>query len=150
MAVAGGRPDAGDGWHAEREGELAGGDEDREGCAHLPLREVAASDSVHPLRWSSILRNQRRTLSFPFPNAAHQRARPIWRPLEFRSLMQLYFYIFDIFRESGVPEDQMSYLSIGVGATELIAVSLSVSTFLEHLVNQKMLFSAYIFCKIFL
>lgn len=140
MAVAGGRPDAGDGWHAEREGELAGGDEDREGRAHLPLREVAAPDSVHPLRRSSVLRNQRCTLSFPFPNAAHQRAR--WRPLEFRSLMQLYFYIFDIFRESGVPEDQMSYLSIGVGATELIAVSLSVSTSLEHLVNQKMLFSA--------
>lgn len=40
---------------------------------------------------------------------------------------QLYFYIFDIFRDSGVPEGQMSYLSIGVGATELIAVSLSVS-----------------------
>lgn len=49
--------------------------------------------------------------------------------------MQLYFYIFDIFRESGVPEGQMSYLSIGVGATELIAVSLSVSTSLEHLKN---------------
>uniref|UniRef100_A0AAQ4QF82 Solute carrier family 2, facilitated glucose transporter member 5 n=1 Tax=Gasterosteus aculeatus aculeatus TaxID=481459 RepID=A0AAQ4QF82_GASAC len=36
----------------------------------------------------------------------------------------LYFYAFDIFRESGVPEDQMHYLSIGLGATELITVTL--------------------------
>ncbi|XP_020789909.1 solute carrier family 2, facilitated glucose transporter member 11-like [Boleophthalmus pectinirostris] len=36
----------------------------------------------------------------------------------------LYFYAFDIFRESGVPESQMHYLAIGIGATELITVSL--------------------------
>ncbi|XP_075893472.1 solute carrier family 2, facilitated glucose transporter member 5-like isoform X2 [Nelusetta ayraudi] len=45
--------------------------------------------------------------------------------LQFCGINALYFYIFDIFRDSGVPEGQMSYLSIGVGATELIAVSLS-------------------------
>ncbi|XP_017263664.1 solute carrier family 2, facilitated glucose transporter member 11-like [Kryptolebias marmoratus] len=36
----------------------------------------------------------------------------------------LYFYAFDIFRESGVPETQMQYLAIGIGATELITVTL--------------------------
>lgn len=48
-------------------------------------------------------------------------------PLIFHSLSQLYFYAFDIFRESGVPEEQMHYLAIGFGATELITVSLCVS-----------------------
>ena len=47
--------------------------------------------------------------------------------LTFHCLLQLYFYAFDIFRESGVPEDQMHYLSIGIGATELITVTLCVS-----------------------
>lgn len=42
-------------------------------------------------------------------------------------LLQLYFYAFDIFRESGIPEEQMHYLAIGLGATELIAVCLCVS-----------------------
>ncbi|XP_037635573.1 solute carrier family 2, facilitated glucose transporter member 11-like [Sebastes umbrosus] len=36
----------------------------------------------------------------------------------------LYFYAFDIFKESGVHESQMHYLAIGIGATELITVSL--------------------------
>lgn len=47
-------------------------------------------------------------------------------------LIQLYFYAFDIFRESGVPEDQMHYMAIGIGATELIAVTLCVSISSKH------------------
>ncbi|KAK7916592.1 hypothetical protein WMY93_012353 [Mugilogobius chulae] len=44
--------------------------------------------------------------------------------IQFCGINALYFYVFDIFRESGVPESQMQYLAIGVGATELIAISL--------------------------
>ncbi|XP_049894380.1 solute carrier family 2, facilitated glucose transporter member 9-like isoform X2 [Epinephelus moara] len=44
--------------------------------------------------------------------------------VQFCGINALYFYAFDIFRESGVPEDQMHYLAIGFGATELITVSL--------------------------
>uniref|UniRef100_A0A8C5AWI4 Solute carrier family 2, facilitated glucose transporter member 5 n=1 Tax=Gadus morhua TaxID=8049 RepID=A0A8C5AWI4_GADMO len=40
----------------------------------------------------------------------------------------LYFYAFDIFREAGVAEDKMHYLSIGIGATEFVTISLCVST----------------------
>ncbi|KAJ0023909.1 hypothetical protein NQD34_003808, partial [Periophthalmus magnuspinnatus] len=36
----------------------------------------------------------------------------------------LYFYAFDIFLESGVPKSQMHYLTIGLGATELITILL--------------------------
>ncbi|KAG7272938.1 hypothetical protein CRUP_020181 [Coryphaenoides rupestris] len=36
----------------------------------------------------------------------------------------LYFYAFDIFREAGVAEDKMHYLSIGIGATEFVTISL--------------------------
>ncbi|XP_059186304.1 solute carrier family 2, facilitated glucose transporter member 11-like [Centropristis striata] len=39
--------------------------------------------------------------------------------IQFCGINALYFYAFDIFRESGVPEDQMHYLAIGTGATEL-------------------------------
>lgn len=52
-------------------------------------------------------------------------------------LIQLYFYAFDIFRESGVPEDQMHYLAIGIGATELIAVTLCVSIASKHHENNQ-------------
>ncbi|XP_070696759.1 solute carrier family 2, facilitated glucose transporter member 11-like [Pempheris klunzingeri] len=44
--------------------------------------------------------------------------------VQFCGINALYFYAFDIFRESGVPEDQMHYLAIGIGATELITVTL--------------------------
>ncbi|XP_022602534.1 solute carrier family 2, facilitated glucose transporter member 11-like [Seriola dumerili] len=44
--------------------------------------------------------------------------------VQFCGINALYFYAFDIFRESGVPEDQMHYLAIGLGATELITVTL--------------------------
>ncbi|KAM3877709.1 solute carrier family 2, facilitated glucose transporter member 11-like [Diretmus argenteus] len=36
----------------------------------------------------------------------------------------LYFYAFDIFREAGVAENKMHYLSIGLGATELTTVAI--------------------------
>ncbi|XP_023136077.1 solute carrier family 2, facilitated glucose transporter member 11-like [Amphiprion ocellaris] len=44
--------------------------------------------------------------------------------VQFCGINALYFYAFDIFRESGVPEDQMHYLAIGIGATELITITL--------------------------
>ncbi|XP_078024785.1 solute carrier family 2, facilitated glucose transporter member 5-like isoform X2 [Epinephelus lanceolatus] len=44
--------------------------------------------------------------------------------IQFCGINALYFYAFDIFSESGVPEEQMHYLAIGFGATELITVSL--------------------------
>ncbi|XP_063330477.1 solute carrier family 2, facilitated glucose transporter member 11-like [Pelmatolapia mariae] len=44
--------------------------------------------------------------------------------VQFCGINALCFYAFDIFRESGVPEDKMHYLAIGIGATELIAIML--------------------------
>uniref|UniRef100_A0A3Q2W6Z3 Solute carrier family 2, facilitated glucose transporter member 11-like n=1 Tax=Haplochromis burtoni TaxID=8153 RepID=A0A3Q2W6Z3_HAPBU len=44
--------------------------------------------------------------------------------LQFCGINALCFYAFDIFRESGVPEDKMHYLAIDIGATELIAITL--------------------------
>ncbi|KAJ8285610.1 hypothetical protein GJAV_G00028830 [Gymnothorax javanicus] len=45
--------------------------------------------------------------------------------VQFSGIAALYFYAFDIFRQSGVPEDQMHNLSIGMGATELVSITLS-------------------------
>lgn len=60
MAVAGEQHKAGAGRHAERERECTGGEgQDREGRAHISLREMAAVDPRHPLRWCSVLRHQR-------------------------------------------------------------------------------------------
>lgn len=129
--MAGGWIEAGAGRHAEREGEHAGREgEDCEGCSHLSLRPVAATDSGHPLRRCSVLWHQCRTFISIFPSMTWTWT---WTCtftelcLTFHCLLQLYFYAFDIFRESGVPEDQMHYLSIGIGATELITVTLCVS-----------------------
>ncbi|KAJ8379848.1 hypothetical protein SKAU_G00006260 [Synaphobranchus kaupii] len=44
--------------------------------------------------------------------------------VQFSGVTALYFYAFDIFRQTGVPEDKMHYLSIGIGATELISITL--------------------------
>ncbi|XP_071383050.1 solute carrier family 2, facilitated glucose transporter member 11-like [Centroberyx affinis] len=44
--------------------------------------------------------------------------------VQFCGINALYFYAFDIFRESGVPEGQMHYLAIGIGATELVTITL--------------------------
>ncbi|XP_066545318.1 solute carrier family 2, facilitated glucose transporter member 11 isoform X1 [Amia ocellicauda] len=49
----------------------------------------------------------------------------------------IYFYAFDIFREAGVPKDQMHYLSIGIGITEL--VTLTVCLFLIDRTGRKLL-----------
>ncbi|KAL2090970.1 hypothetical protein ACEWY4_013233 [Coilia grayii] len=44
--------------------------------------------------------------------------------VQFCGINALYFYAFDIFRESGVEEDKMHYLSLGIGGTELITVTI--------------------------
>ncbi|XP_068598178.1 solute carrier family 2, facilitated glucose transporter member 11-like [Brachionichthys hirsutus] len=42
--------------------------------------------------------------------------------VNFCGITALYFYAFDIFRTSGVPEGLIHYLTIGIGMTELISV----------------------------
>nr|XP_061813653.1 solute carrier family 2, facilitated glucose transporter member 11-like [Nerophis lumbriciformis] len=44
--------------------------------------------------------------------------------IQFCGINALYFYALDIFRESGIPEEHRQYLTIGIGATELVAVVL--------------------------
>lgn len=61
------------------------------------------------------------------------------------SSVQLYFYVFDIFHESGVPENLMQYLALGIGATELTAVTLCVSVSAN---SQKAALAEY--CLVFL
>ncbi|MBN3296078.1 GTR11 protein, partial [Amia calva] len=51
----------------------------------------------------------------------------------------IYFYAFDIFREAGVPKDQMHYLSIGIGTAEL--VTLILCSFLIDRTGRKWLMS---------
>ncbi|XP_037535712.1 solute carrier family 2, facilitated glucose transporter member 11-like [Nematolebias whitei] len=43
---------------------------------------------------------------------------------QFCGINALCFYAFDIFRESGVPDSQLQYWAIGIGATELITTTL--------------------------
>ncbi|XP_010744650.2 solute carrier family 2, facilitated glucose transporter member 11 [Larimichthys crocea] len=57
--------------------------------------------------------------------------------IQFCGINALDFYAFEIFRESGVPEDQTHYLHIGIGATLLI--SLSLSSFLIDRAGRKKL-----------
>lgn len=140
VAVAGQRLGVGAGWHAEREGERPGWEgQDSKGRPHLSLREVAASDSDHPLRWCPVLWHQRCTFSSTRHDKKYKHsADSMWvltASLICPPLIQLYFYAFDIFRESGVPEDQMHYMSIGIGATELIAVTLCVSIFYQNIMK---------------
>nr|XP_046239565.1 solute carrier family 2, facilitated glucose transporter member 11-like [Scatophagus argus] len=63
--------------------------------------------------------------------------------VQFCGINALYFYAFDIFRESGVPEDQMHYLSIGIGATELITVTLC-SFFIDRAGRKKLMGYGYL------
>ncbi|KAI1900619.1 hypothetical protein AGOR_G00051790 [Albula goreensis] len=44
--------------------------------------------------------------------------------VQFSGVTALYFYAFDIFHQAGVPKEQMPYLSIGIGATELFSIIL--------------------------
>ncbi|XP_053723771.1 solute carrier family 2, facilitated glucose transporter member 11-like [Synchiropus splendidus] len=44
--------------------------------------------------------------------------------VQFCGINALYFYAFDIFRESGVPQDQMHYYAMGIGGTELVTITL--------------------------
>uniref|UniRef100_A0A3Q4C0Q1 Solute carrier family 2, facilitated glucose transporter member 5 n=1 Tax=Mola mola TaxID=94237 RepID=A0A3Q4C0Q1_MOLML len=63
--------------------------------------------------------------------------------VQFCGINALYFYAFDIFREAGVPEDQMHYLSIGIGATELFAVTLC-SFFIDRTGRKKLMGYGYL------
>ncbi|XP_041801477.1 solute carrier family 2, facilitated glucose transporter member 11-like [Chelmon rostratus] len=64
--------------------------------------------------------------------------------VQFCGINALYFYAFDIFRESGVPEDQMHYLSIGLGATELLTVMLC-SFLIDRAGRKKLMGYGYLF-----
>ncbi|XP_056465502.1 solute carrier family 2, facilitated glucose transporter member 11-like [Gadus chalcogrammus] len=55
----------------------------------------------------------------------------------------LYFYAFDIFREAGVAEDKMHYLSIGIGATEFVTISLC-SLVIERAGRKKLMGYGYL------
>lgn len=61
----------------------------------------------------------------------------------FCSFVQLYFYAFDIFHESGVPENQTQHLALGIGATELTAVALCVSVSLKDQKKCKRVWSVW-------
>ncbi|XP_070813789.1 solute carrier family 2, facilitated glucose transporter member 11-like [Chaetodon trifascialis] len=64
--------------------------------------------------------------------------------VQFCGINALYFYAFDIFRESGVPEDQMHYLSIGLGTTELFTVALC-SFLIDRAGRKKLMGYGYLF-----
>ncbi|XP_036382178.1 solute carrier family 2, facilitated glucose transporter member 11-like [Megalops cyprinoides] len=55
----------------------------------------------------------------------------------------LYFYAFDIFCQAGVPKDQMHYLTIGLGATEFLAISLC-SLLIDRAGRKKLMGIGYI------
>ncbi|CAL8335558.1 unnamed protein product [Merluccius merluccius] len=55
----------------------------------------------------------------------------------------LYFYAFDIFREAGVAEDKMHYLSIGIGATEFVTILLC-SLVIERAGRKKLMGYGYL------
>lgn len=81
--------------------------------------------TVKDLLTSRCVRGQLLTLAIPCAG------------IQFCGINALCFYAFDIFRESGVPEDKMHYLAIGIGATELIAITLC--SFLVDRVGRKKL-----------
>ncbi|XP_068598177.1 solute carrier family 2, facilitated glucose transporter member 11-like [Brachionichthys hirsutus] len=60
--------------------------------------------------------------------------------LNFCGINALFFYAFDIFHSSGVPEEQMHYLLIGFGVTELI--SIIVGSFLLDVAGVKKMFGS--------
>lgn len=130
MAVAGGQRQDGAGGHAEGEGQHAGrAGQDGEGRFHLPQHQVADPDSGLPLRRSPVLWSQRCMSSPPIPPTSTHPGSSVARVnTVFSSFVQLYFYAFDIFSESGVPKDQTQHLALGIGATELTAVTLCVSS----------------------
>ncbi|KAM3622523.1 uncharacterized protein V6R79_026204 [Siganus canaliculatus] len=62
---------------------------------------------------------------------------------QFCGMNALYFYAFNIFRESGVAENQMHYMAIGIGATEFIAVTLS-SYLIDRAGRKKLMGGGYL------
>ncbi|XP_046882508.1 solute carrier family 2, facilitated glucose transporter member 11-like [Hypomesus transpacificus] len=85
--------------------ELDDMDKERENSQGQKTKTVLDVLRSRCVRWQ--------TLALIFPCAG----------VQFCGINALYFYCFDIFHEAGVAEDKMQYLSIGIGATELIAVS---------------------------
>uniref|UniRef100_A0A8C7V6S1 Major facilitator superfamily (MFS) profile domain-containing protein n=1 Tax=Oncorhynchus mykiss TaxID=8022 RepID=A0A8C7V6S1_ONCMY len=58
--------------------------------------------------------------------------------VQFCGFNAIYFYAFDIFGEAGVAEDKMHYLSIGIGTTDLITITLYP---IQFFVSQQDLYS---------
>ncbi|XP_063072313.1 solute carrier family 2, facilitated glucose transporter member 5-like [Engraulis encrasicolus] len=67
--------------------------------------------------------------------------------LQFCGINAIYFYAFHIFHESGVPAEKMQYLSLGIGATEVITVSLCGFT-IERMGRKKLLGYGYLLMAI--
>ncbi|XP_054640186.1 solute carrier family 2, facilitated glucose transporter member 11-like [Dunckerocampus dactyliophorus] len=86
--------------------ELEDMEKEREGVRGEPAKTVKDVLTHRCVRWQLL------TLTIPCAG------------VQFCGINALYFYAFDIFRESGVPEEQMHYLAIGLGAMELITVTL--------------------------
>ncbi|XP_056885962.1 solute carrier family 2, facilitated glucose transporter member 11 isoform X1 [Takifugu flavidus] len=63
--------------------------------------------------------------------------------IQFCGINALYFYAFDIFHESGVPENQIQHLALGIGATELTAVALC-SFLIERIGRKKLMGYGYL------
>ncbi|KAJ8263130.1 hypothetical protein COCON_G00155870 [Conger conger] len=63
--------------------------------------------------------------------------------IQFSGITALYFYAFDIFRQTGVPEDQMHNLSIGIGATELVS-SILCSLLIDRTGRKKLMGFGYL------
>ncbi|XP_058850627.1 solute carrier family 2, facilitated glucose transporter member 11-like, partial [Acipenser ruthenus] len=54
----------------------------------------------------------------------------------------IYFYAFDIFSAAGIPEEQMHYMSLGIGLTELISIILC-SFLIERIGRKKLMGIGY-------
>ncbi|XP_006640470.2 solute carrier family 2, facilitated glucose transporter member 11-like [Lepisosteus oculatus] len=69
--------------------------------------------------------------------------------IQFCGINAIYFYAFDIFREAGVPENKMRYLSIGIGTTELVTISLC-SFLIDRAGRKKLMGLGYLFMGLIL
>ncbi|XP_068172244.1 solute carrier family 2, facilitated glucose transporter member 11-like [Antennarius striatus] len=63
--------------------------------------------------------------------------------INFCGITALFFYAFDIFHTSGVPEEQMHYFTIGLGLTELISMIIG-SFILDFAGRKKMIGACYL------
>ncbi|KAL2090971.1 hypothetical protein ACEWY4_013234 [Coilia grayii] len=67
--------------------------------------------------------------------------------LQFCGINAIYFYAFHIFRESGVADEKMQYLSLGIGTTELITVTIC-AFIIDRAGRKKLLGFGYLFMGI--